>query len=361
MAEENIEVVIYEEHHEIGEPSHCAGVISIPTLLGSEVSPSRVVLAELRGLKLGIPDKVELEYVDDEVRAIVIDRPAFDRELARKFIDAGGEISFHNMVNIRSGREAVLSTDRGREDFDLLVDAGGARSYVRNWGMNMGVLFGLQFDLAFKDYDERIAEVWIHKGWNPDFFFWCNPIGNGLVRTGTASSRKNVDNTLRRFVKWRFGEDRILGVTSGLLILSGYRRSFVSGRVVYVGDSAGQTKPTTGGGLRYGLSGAQEVAESIVEGLRDGKPLTSYWEKWSRRWKREVDAQKIIRRIYLKLDEMSLIRIFEAIQRSDLLSTIVSQGDMDEQRSLLRMIKGYRGLVRLGLELTGRAFMGLLD
>ncbi len=360
LAEDDIEVVVYEEHKEIGVPNHCAGVISIPTLLSSGVSPTRVVSAELRGLRLGIPDKIELEYVGERVKAVVIDRSAFDRELARKLLFAGGEISLHNKASIEAGRDATLSTDKGREEFDLLIDAGGARSYIRNWGMNPHVLLGLQFDVAAEDYDARMAEVWIDKVRNPDFFFWCNPIGNDLIRIGTAASKKDIDEALRSFARWRFGKVRILGITSGLLILSGYRKSFVEGRVVYVGDSAGQTKPTTGGGLRYGLSAAQEVAVAIVENLRNGKPLTSYGKGWRRRWKRDVDAQKIARRIFLGLNEKSLIRTLEALRRVELFPMMVSQGDMDLQISLIQVVKGHKGLVRLGLELAGGAFMELL-
>lgn len=353
LAKEGVDVKVYEEHPHIGVPDHCAGLISPPTLSISGVT-SRVVRAELRGVKIGIPNKIEVVHTGETMRAVVIDREKFDMELARRLSAYGGEISLSSEASVeREGGRVFVGRRGRREEFDFVVDSGGSKSYLRRVGDNAGVLPALQMDVASSDHDPGIAEIWVDKTKNTDLFFWCIPIEKDTVRIGTASRHTRLAETLTEFAAWRFGEIVEMGRLPGLVLLSGHIDRFVEGKVLYVGDAAGQTKPTTGGGLRYGLSGASEAAEAILGNFKGEKPLTSYEENWMGRWGREVSVQRLARKIFLSLDEKTMLKLLRLVKEENLLPLLVERGDMDGHSSLISLLVKNRKILQFGLRVLG--------
>jgi flavin-dependent dehydrogenase len=81
-------------------------------------------------------------------------------------------------------------------------------------------------------------------------------------------------------------------------------------RVVAVGDAAGLVKPTTGGGIYYGLlSGAiaADVLGDALLGDRLGEqPLRRYETLWRRRLGREIKVGLAFRRIAARLNDESI-------------------------------------------------------
>src|SRR5262249_62354889 len=90
----------------------------------------------------------------------------------------------------------------------------------------------------------------------------------GIMMRGDAASH------LQRFLAWRR-----LGGTSASTAPVPLRRLLPIGpasptygdRVLTVGDAAGLTKPTTGGGIFYSLLSARLAAETLGQSLRDSR------------------------------------------------------------------------------------------
>ncbi|NIM44724.1 MAG: NAD(P)-binding protein [Nitrososphaeria archaeon] len=347
LAREGAHVKVYEEHPRIGKPMHCAGVISPSTFSLIKVS-QQVVKNHLYGVRVGVPDRIDVTYQAESRRAIVIDRERLDVELAERLVSVGGELLLSHRASLEmSGEKIYLRSEGERERFDYVVDAGGVKSYLSRVGINGDVLPAAQMDIITPDCDQRIVEMWVDKARNKDFFFWCVPLEEDLVRVGTAS-KTEPEAALNSFAVWRFSKVEAVKKLYGQIVFSGYTEKLVEGKVLYVGDAAGQTKPTTGGGLRYGLSGAEEAARAIIHNFREEEPLNIYEERWVERWRREVQIQRLVRKIFLRLDEKKLVRLLETVRDDDLLPILVDRGDMDEHSSLLSLLSKRR-IHRLGI------------
>jgi flavin-dependent dehydrogenase len=89
-------------------------------------------------------------------------------------------------------------------------------------------------------------------------------------------------------------------------------------RLLAVGDAAGQTKPTSGGGLYYGLIGADAAAETLAKALTDGDlsagRLGEYEKKWRGKLGREMRNGYWARRLYERLSDKQIDLAFKIMK-----------------------------------------------
>ena len=75
--------------------------------------------------------------------------------------------------------------------------------------------------------------------------------------------------------------------------------------MVAVGDAAGLTKPTTGGGIFYSLLSGALAAETLVAALRRDQlgesSLLAYERQWKARLDPHLSVSSYLRRLYIKL------------------------------------------------------------
>ncbi|MFQ5871278.1 MAG: NAD(P)-binding protein [Candidatus Geothermarchaeales archaeon] len=362
LASGDADVTVFEEHREIGVPNHCTSVISRETLAEAGVDPERTVVSRLRGVQLGIPGGAVVRYKSDEVRALVIDRPSFDKELALSFLKGGGEIELGGRVEIEfNQRPHVLRASDGKIEPDVLIDCGGAKSFLRRKPQAGSALSGVQFDVLDTDMERDVAEIWVDKRRNPDFFLWCVPVNSEVVRIGSAWRASPAEEMLMKFTMWRFGSAQVVSKHFGPLIVSGYLLPFFDGNAAFVGDSAGQTKPTTGGGLRYGLMAANLAAEALLEAssLIDVKhALSDYQRNWLGTWKREVDWQRSARRLFRLMGNDELNQVLNWMKEEVILPDLVDGGKLDHHASLLK-IASKKALLKSGLSVVRSLILGL--
>jgi flavin-dependent dehydrogenase len=81
-------------------------------------------------------------------------------------------------------------------------------------------------------------------------------------------------------------------------------------RVLAVGDAAGLVKPTTGGGIYYGMLSGGLAAETLDEALQrdrlDAAALRRYESRWRRRLGHEIRMGLAFRRIASRLSDESI-------------------------------------------------------
>ncbi|RLG60823.1 hypothetical protein DRN86_01585, partial [Candidatus Geothermarchaeota archaeon] len=267
LLEHGFSVDLFEEHKRIGLPAHCAGIISLKTaeklrkILGKRFD--RVIKSRFYGLKIGLIGGKPIEHTSRSVRAIMVDRPYLDQCLSEVFSEKGGRL--HLGIKAEIIKNGKLTLENGnKHEYDFLVDARGVKTYVKR-NKSGKVLFSVQKEISSQDFEEEIVEIWIDKQSSPYFFYWVFKSSDEIVRTGVACLKGGAERLIDDFIKWRFGPNaRVLSRYYGFIILSGPIKPFVDGKVLYVGDSAGQTKPLTGGGLAYGISGAEEASKSLI-------------------------------------------------------------------------------------------------
>lgn len=129
------------------------------------------------------------------------------------------------------------------------------------------------------------------------------------------------DGAARRFRDYARTLARRHGVTTAaarprvkLLPLAPVERTYTD-RVVAVGDAAGLTKPTTGGGIYYSLLSGQFAADVLSGALKqdraDAAALRCYETRWQARLGPELRAGLAFRTLAARFDDRAIDALLE--------------------------------------------------
>ena len=110
--------------------------------------------------------------------------------------------------------------------------------------------------------------------------------------------------------------------------------------MLVVGDSAGQTKVTSGGGIYFGLKCAKIAAKIATQCLEKdtlrNKHLKQYEFMWKKAIGRELKTTLFIRKLVNRLSDKELDLIFQTLSNDKIKSIIEKHGDTAYQSRLLR-------------------------
>ncbi|MFB6310657.1 MAG: geranylgeranyl reductase family protein [Salinirussus sp.] len=300
-AERGRDVLVLEQGR-IGEPLACSGHVSTdlwsftPAGARAELLQNEVFGARFH---LGDANSSAYPFYKDEPVSNVIDRVGLDRRLAGAARAAGAEVrEEHTVLGVEENRDGVTVTARGPDDVNTLnarivIGADGPNSRVRS---SLGLpapdelLHGV---LGFVSDPDHADFVDVHLS-VPGFFAWRIPRGDAGVEYGLAMPPGH--DVRARFESFTSA----YGVSptnrcSGLIPIGPPSR--VTGRrSLLVGDAAGQTKPFTGGGIRYGMLAADHAART-VDPARPGT-LGDYERAWRSDLRREIRLGGLVRKAY---------------------------------------------------------------
>jgi len=166
-------------------------------------------------------------------------------------------------------------------------------------------------------------------------------------------------------LKKRFNLNGARPVRRGFVLTGGpIDRTHTDG-LLLVGDTAGQTKATTGGGVILGGLCAIKAGEVAAEAVETGDVstgfLSSYEAWWKRRLGMEFSTMATVRHLLDGLSDERLDRLF-AVSREEGLESVVErlveEGDMDLQRGVIvRALRDPR-VRRVLLRVLGRWVLG---
>jgi flavin-dependent dehydrogenase len=119
----------------------------------------------------------------------------------------------------------------------------------------------------------------------------------------------------------------------------GLRSRLVQDRVMLVGDAAGMAKPTSGGGIYYGLMASHMLAPVADRGLRsdrlDRGSLLSYERRVRRVLGRELRKGRALRAVYKRFRDQDFDRLAELLDQPRPRAVIERVGDIDYPSRLL--------------------------
>ncbi|HVL67916.1 MAG TPA: NAD(P)/FAD-dependent oxidoreductase [Vicinamibacterales bacterium] len=347
------DVVVLEEHEEIGVPVHCTG------LLGSDAFdeldlPRTSVLATAHSARFVAADGSSVLVDAERVRASIVDRARFDQGLAAAARAAGAEIRCGERVRrLIPGDDGVTtcgdtagSSVRAR----VCVLACGA-SYRFNRELGFGVpqsfIQSAQLELPFDGPDE--IEVHLGRGTAPGGFAWVVPFRRGDQRFNRlglmceAAAGAHFEEFASRVRATYPGVCADLEPRMKMLPLAPVPRTF-GHRVLAVGDAAGLVKPTTGGGIYYGLVSGDLAARVLDGALRDDdlseRRLKEYETRWRQRLGPEIRTALAFRALMLRLNDGAINALVELARVDGLVPLLRQTADFNWHRraalSLLR-------------------------
>lgn len=343
-------VIVVEEHKEIGLPVHCAGLLSEEGLESIGVPPShRFVLNEVRGAKFHSP--TGLSFTVEGRRAFVVDRAAFDKAIARQAAHLGTELRLGykaERLDMNGGFvSGVVGKDGQRIGADITIDAEGHRCrLLKGAGMKTpdprGLLPGVQMELVGVDVDTDFVDVFVGREVAPGFFAWIIPTGPDSARVGLACRGADPHALLQRLVRERMGGCQALAVHTGCVSTGGPSARTYGDGILVVGDAAGQTKATTGGGVITGGICAGIAGETAAEAAHRGdvssRLLQSYERRWRKRLWGEFKTMLWARGIANRLSDATIDSIFQTVIREGLVGIIEEEGEIDSQSLVLRRL-----------------------
>jgi geranylgeranyl reductase family protein len=327
LASRGHDVVLLEEHVEVGQPVHCTGLLGFDAF-DEFALPHSVIVGIAGAARFWSARGDSVTIRSDRARAAVIDRGALDALLAGWAVRAGAELRTGARVDRIAVSPGAVHIDVRGESAPfaarVCVLACGA-NYRLHRSLGLGppsaFLQSAQLETTFPAMAPSDVEVQFGRGVAPGGFAWLVPFRRGdtsFARIGLMTETRSRDR-FRDFVRAlaaRAGADpvAIASPRCRMLPLAPVARTYAD-RVVAVGDAAGLVKPTTGGGIYYGLVSGAIAAGVLDRALGrdrlDAATLRQYERGWRRRLGQEIRVGLAFRRVTARLTDASIDALIE--------------------------------------------------
>jgi digeranylgeranylglycerophospholipid reductase len=359
LAEKGHSVLVLERKQQAGEGVCCTGIIGTECARVFDIDES-VIIRRVNSAVLFPPSGSPLRIARQEPQACILDRAAFDAGMAEAARNAGAEYRFGSRVtDIHAGKDRVdvtvsaHGTDYVVPSKAVVVAAGYAPALLKRLGLG-----------SFRDYTigaqvevpaHGIDEVEVHfGGLAPGFFGWLVPTAPKMARVGLMS-RQKPGHYLKKWLEKLLARGRIsppgMAVCYGAIPLRPLTRTCAE-RLLVVGDAAGQVKPTSGGGVYYGLLSAdiavKTLHQALIEGDYSARRLASYQQEWRKLLGRELRVGYWTRRLFERLSERQIDRVFKALMSQGIDRALLESEDLSfdwHSRTILRMLR-YQTITR---------------
>ena len=370
-AENDVHVLLLEEHAKVGQPVHCAEGLSQQGIDDAGIDPKPpIVSQEIQRAKIYAPDKNYIELGSNKLGGYTLNRDIFDSALAEKAVVAGAELMTSTKVTdvIREGNRIVgvraLDDDGALEIRSrVVIGADGHASVVRRrsgfrrWFPD--VIPCAQFRLGGLELEEpEINECHLGRYVAPGGYAWVFPKSSEEANVGLGVRKYNVGppiDYLKKFVDsdLRFRGAEIRLINGGLCPISGTIERIVDNGVMLAGDAAGQLIPMTGAGIHLaiiaGRMAGEVAAEAVLDRNTTAARLQRYVNRFNASWGKPIsDSRKMVEMLdrFEDRDQNTLAKIISSEDILNLangtnvgrtLTRIVSRAPL----GILRLMKSY--------------------
>lgn len=357
IARQDHKVLVIEEDYEIGTPEHCGGLVSVSAMGELGIIPMRSTLDnKIKSALIVSPSGKSFTLDATPQQVIVLDRREFDKQIAHQAEVNGAEIRVRS--SLREVTKDGVRTSDGEIKCKIVVDARGVSSLIHQ--DRTGILQSAQYEVYANWIDKERVEVYLDQEKYPGFFAWIIPTRRDEAKVGVAGKGINAAAVLDEFIK-RKGKYSTVRKIFAPIWIKGPIKKFVTRNIVTIGDAAGQSKPTTAGGIySSGLGGilAGSAISKFIESEKD-KHLLEYQKNWFSRFGKEFENMLLARSLLERLDNKSIDDLFESIT-PQVLNEISKEGSFDFHTISVAKLLGVKGSVKaiqsiLGNEL--RRFM----
>jgi digeranylgeranylglycerophospholipid reductase len=372
-------VLLVEEHPQVGLPVQCAGLVTPRTFDHTPFAIGDLWQNDLTGARIVAPDGTAVEFDAGKPHAQAMDRARFDQKMADAAVAAGVElrVATKAVSAERNAAGVTVHLQAAGKALDvrcrLLVGADGIRGSVARW-------FGFpSVEEIVSCYEAELCKVHMPAGkpsiipmfagasQAPGFFSWIIPVGGDRARAGLAVAPGMNTESAKAYYERMFTDPHsapyLEGAEPTYLIIGGIplglRDRIVDDRVMLVGDAAGMAKPTSGGGIYYGLVASEFLAATADTALRsdrlDRGSLLGYERKVKRVLGRELAKGRRLRALYKRMGDEDFNHLARLLSTPRAREVIERVGDIDyPSRLVLPLLRAQPRLVPFFLRILLR-------
>jgi len=353
LASRGRDVIVLEEHRDVGLPVHCTGVLGMDAF--SEFAlPSQAILGTAHVATFVAADGSSVSVDAERAKAAVVDRAAFDQALADASLAAGAEVRRGARVRTIDAGDArvAVQLDGGErvESRSLILACGANYRFNRQLGLGVPRSFVQSAQLELPLDGPSSVEVHLGREVAPAGFAWAVPFhrdGEPHTRIGLMCESRALAY-FRRFAERLRARFRAASAAwpdprLKILPLGPVSRTYAS-RLLAVGDAAGLVKPTTGGGIYYSLVSGQIAADTLDEALgaddlREAR-MRRYEAQWRERLGPEIRIGLAFRTLVARMNDRAIDAVVELARVDGLVPMLRQTADFNWHRqSALALLK----------------------
>jgi digeranylgeranylglycerophospholipid reductase len=352
LARRGHKVAVLEQHAAIGKKGCCTGIVGRECVEAFPVA-RQAVAREARGARFFSPSGASFTLQKDSTQAYILDRQAFDEAMAGNAQKLGAEyILSTKALGITNNRDAaqVEAESHGQaslfESKVVAVASGFGSGLPASLGFgNVGsFVMGAQAEV---ETSVEEVEVYLGSQFAPGFFAWLVPTHKGRALAGLLA-RRDTKACMVTFLRHLKDQGKIASsrapIRFGGIPLKPLHHTS-GNRVIVVGDAAGQVKPTTGGGIYYGLLCADIAVEVLDRAITSNdcsaRALSEYEKRWKKLLARELRIDRWARQAFERLSDRRIERLFRMVQEGKATESLLNAPDFSfdwHSRIILRAL-----------------------
>lgn len=349
-AEKNLRTLLIDRKLEIGVPNKCGEFLPsleemkklTPNVNGLERifdPPEDYIVNRTKYVRFIFPKNREVVV---PFKGVVVERKLYDKYLAAEAARAGAEVSpmtrFLSMLKDGRGIRAKRLDSEFEISSRVIIGADGTCSKIAK-SVSLPVSrdpldfsVGFQYEMVRVEHDSDYVDMYFGREYAPGTYAWIIPKGEDIANVGTGVripfmiEESNIRDYQRNFItnhpvaSKKLKKATPTAFKAGYIPVGGPLVETCKRNVLVVGDAAGQTIPTVGGGVPTALICGDIAGRKVAEHVNEGEALTSYDYTWRRLLGETFE------------NSLKLRKISDLIFRSDkVLDLVLEHGWLDEE------------------------------
>ena len=340
LAQLGYKVLVLDKKMTAGQDICCTGIVS-KKCLDLIHTDKNLITRQVNSARLLAPSGKPLRVWHRKNVAYIIDRPALNLALADQAQKSGAYYLFGAQVtDIHSGTESVRVSANYREqkrlfEAETAVIATGFGSPLPGKlgsGEINDFVIGAQAEVDTTGTDE--VEIYLDQRLAPGGFAWLVPTRDNKGLAGLVTHQQPGQH-----LKKLLSNLKTKGKITSTEVTPGYGAiplrppaNTYTDRTLVVGEAAGQVKPTTGGGIYYGLLCADIAADTLHQAFQDHdfseSRLAIYQKRWRARLGKELQVGYWAHRLYNKFNNQQIELLHNFINKNGIPQFIAELDDL---------------------------------
>ncbi|WP_295721799.1 NAD(P)/FAD-dependent oxidoreductase [uncultured Methanobrevibacter sp.] len=352
LQKQGLSVAIFEKKKNIGFPLQCAGILS-KSIFDVNDLPHDLILNQVKGAYLHSPNQT-MKVKKDAPEAYIIDRVGYDHFLLDRARNSGVKVFMQQKVIELDIDNGFIISNKGQYSAKVIVGADGANSIVSSiLGNDYKYFTAAQFLVNLSNEDKEkldgdYVDIFINGNITPGFI-WSIPLDQNLFRIGLFSKKEYRDelDILNDFLKGsgdfknnnlNLNDYEIIEKYQGMIPIYNKNKILQKGRVILIGDAAGQVKPTTGGGLLCAFNCINMASDVIYNSINNDNIdlLENYSKECRNLYFDEFSNEIKVHKTLGILSDKGFDYLFKKVKDNDGERIISEYGHMDNQSVLIK-------------------------